>query len=147
MNVYGGGQGYLVETSLVGTNQKTTLLKSIRAENNGWGVKITGTYNEVRGATADLDTLGRIYVTGASNNLNSNRIQNNTGVGIDVVSGDSNPVKANKVGRTAVGRQQGGGDPGDSVRATRERERRLLERRASASASTGPEPGVQERRR
>jgi parallel beta-helix repeat protein len=104
VNVYGGVQGYLVETSVVGTNQKTTLLKSLRAENNGWGVKVVGTSNEVRGADGiQNNTAGGISVQGASNNLNSNRVGPNTGWGIDVVSGNSQQVKANKVEANTAG--------------------------------------------
>jgi hypothetical protein len=95
LDVLGGSIGYLVETSDPGANDTDTMLKAIRATNNGVGVVIIGNGNELRGANGiNYNSAGGVQVWGDANDINNNRIEANTGVGL-AVTGSSNEVEKN----------------------------------------------------
>jgi hypothetical protein len=122
LSVLKGSTGFLVQTSKASSNNTSTLLKSIRSDQNGpssgagnptvanpgHGVKIEGDGNEVRGANSIGTNSGDgIQVIGNSNLLNTNRITSNKGDGIDV-TGKANTVVANKVGEQGIGNKGNG---------------------------------------
>lgn len=122
LDVLKGSTGYLIQTSKASSNNTSTLLKSIRSDRNGpsngtgnptvanpgFGIKIEGDGNEVRGANSIGTNSGDgIQVVGNGNTLESNRIQSNKGDGIDV-AGKSNTIEANKVGEKGIGNKGNG---------------------------------------
>ena len=95
LDVYGGSQGYLIETSKSSAGT-STLLKAIRAEQNGIGIKVVGNGNHVRGSNGVKNSSGDgIQVIGNGNLIEENRVDHNGGDGIDV-TGNSNTLKKNK---------------------------------------------------
>jgi hypothetical protein len=122
LSVLKGSTGFLIQTSKASSNNTSTLLKSIRSDQNGPsngtgagtaanpgnGVNIVGDGNEVRGANSIGTNSGDgIQVTGNSNMLKTNRITSNKVDGIDV-TGKSNTINANKVGEKGVGNKGNG---------------------------------------
>jgi hypothetical protein len=115
VSVLKGSIGFSIQTSKASPNNTSTLVKSIRSDSNGIGVKIgaagagnSASGNEVRGANSiGTNTTDGIEVFGNSNMLNSNRVASNTQDGIDV-TGDSNTIVANKVGAQGIGNQGNG---------------------------------------
>jgi parallel beta-helix repeat protein len=88
LDVRGGTYGYLVQTSKPGGNNTSTMLKAIRATNNGVGVSIVGSGNELRSANGiNFNTSGGVQVNGNNNSINNNRIESNTGTGLSAAGG------------------------------------------------------------
>src|SRR4029453_14000896 len=81
------------------------------ANNNAVGVRVSGSFNTLRGGTVQGNTSDGVQISGNSNTLQGATVQSNLGVGINV-SGTSNTLKNDKSNTTGQGGTKENGGAG-----------------------------------